>query len=72
MYLCHKCAGVLLSEEQENTEDLLGCSCISGYYRGFEPKLNRKEAIAKQIARQIEWIELYTRQNRTNEEIEYV
>ena len=45
--LCHKCSGVLAGDTKE-TEGLSGCGCISGWVRGFEPSLNREQAIAAQ------------------------
>lgn len=71
MILCHKCKGVLAVGE-ENDKGLLGCSCISGYVRGFEPYLTREQAIAEQIQAQRQWIDLYTRQGRTETEIQRV
>jgi len=47
MILCHKCSGVLAGDTKE-TEGLSGCGCISGWVRGFEPSLNREQAIAAQ------------------------
>lgn len=72
MILCHKCSGVLAYEKTEFTTGLLGCQCISGYVRGFEPKVFRSEAIQRQIKRQYDWIELYTQQGRSTAEIQVI
>ncbi len=72
MILCHKCSGLLAYADNEDTTGLLDCSCISGYVRGFEPMLNRRAAIAAQLAAQKEWQLLYMRQNRSLTEINQV
>lgn len=64
MYLCHKCAGLLTSDDREDTTGLKGCGCISGYYRGIEPHLTRGQAIAAQIKAADQWLALYQRQGR--------
>jgi hypothetical protein len=64
MILCHKCSGILASADNENTTGLLGCGCISGYVRGFEPYVTRQTALAAQINQQQQRILLYQRQSR--------
>lgn len=64
MILCHKDAGLLAARADEDTTGLLGCECISGWVRGFEPDLTRAEAIRKQIAHAEESIRLYMQQGR--------
>lgn len=71
MYICHKCAGVLKYDAKtESTVDLSGCTCISGYYRGFEPLLTREDVIKAQIEQAYERIVLYTRQKRKSDWIQ--
>ena len=65
MFLCHKCSGLLVNRESENVTGLLGCSCISGYYRGFEADLTREQAIDEQVKAAQSRIELYKRQGRS-------
>lgn len=72
MILCHKCGGLLATEDVEDTTGLLDCQCISGYVRGFEPALNRTEAIAAQIKAQEGWLALYERQGRSQAECDKV
>jgi hypothetical protein len=67
MILCHKCSGLLANSESEDVAGLRDCRCISGYVRGFEPVLNRAQAIDVQIDRTIERIELYERQGRNEQ-----
>ena len=64
MILCHKCSGVLAACQDEDESGLLGCCCISGYVRGFEPIVSRSEAIQIQIKQQHHNIALYKRQCR--------
>jgi hypothetical protein len=70
MILCHKCAGLLWRDDSEDITGLLSCECMSGYVRGFEPKLTRTEAIKVQIAQQESWIDLYISQGREPRHIE--
>ena len=65
MILCHKCTGLLAYGESENIAGLRGCSCISGWVRGFEPYLNREQAIDAQINRTQERIAMYAQQGRS-------
>jgi hypothetical protein len=65
MFLCHKCSGLLANRESENVTGLRGCSCISGYYRGFEADLTREQAIGEQVKAAQSRIELYKRQGRS-------
>lgn len=69
MYLCHKCGGLLCHEKSEDVKGLLDCQCMSGYYRGSEPKLSRAEAIDAQIKAQEDWLHLYKRQGRSERDI---
>lgn len=64
MILCHKCSGVLAGDTKE-TEGLSGCGCISGWVRGFEPSLNREQAIAEQTQNPL----LQTRKERARKEV---
>ena len=72
MILCHKCSGVLASDAAEDISGLLGCSCISGYVRGFESELSRKDALVKQIKAQNIWLALYQQQGRAQRELDSV
>lgn len=72
MILCHKDAGLLAARDDENTAGLLGCGCISGWVRGFEPDLTRAQALEVQIKRQQERIDLYIAQGRSDWEIDNV
>ena len=71
MVLCHKCAGVLAGDREE-TKGLMGCGCISGYVRGFEPWLTRPQAIQAQIKQCDSWVELFRGQGRPESMIEQV
>ena len=71
MYLCHKCAGVLAYEDAKDIEGLLDCSCISGYYRGFEKFLTRDQAIEAQIEAAKQLLALYERQGRGAQHLDY-
>ena len=71
MYLCHKCAGLLLNEESEDVAGLRGCGCISGYYRGFEKNLTREQGIEQQVVTIKERIKLYERQGRAGQLLAY-
>lgn len=64
MILCHKCAGILARRKDEDATDMMRCGCISGYVRGFEPNLSRKEAIQKQIEACKQRAALYAGQGR--------
>lgn len=70
MILCHKCAGLLAYNDNENIQGLRSCECISGYVRGFEPFLNREEAIWKQACTQEMRANLYRTQQRQPQQIE--
>jgi hypothetical protein len=70
MFLCHKCSGLLVHDESENVAGLHGCRCMSGYYRGFELKLDRAQAIEAQIKRTEERIKMYERQERDAQYLE--
>ena len=67
MILCHKDSGLLANDPDENIQGILGCGCISGWVRGFEPNLNREQAIRQQIEQCFNWIHLYTQQDRTQD-----
>lgn len=69
MILCHKCGGILAATKNEDCKGLHGCSCISGYVRGYEPELTREQAIESQIKYAEENVLLYMRQNRPLTEI---
>jgi hypothetical protein len=64
MILCHKCSGVLAYADKMEIEGLLDCSCMSGYVRGFEPTVNRAQAIEAQQIHCNFRIELYRTQGR--------
>jgi len=69
MILCHKCAGVLTHAPDENMTALHGCRCISGWVRGFEPTLTRREAIAMQAHQALERALLFDWQGRNQAEV---
>jgi hypothetical protein len=71
MFLCHKCSGLLANRESENVTGLRGCSCVSGYYRGFEADLTREQAIGEQVKAAQSRIELYERQGRAGQLLAY-
>ena len=64
MILCHKCSGVLSHGDNEDVSSLYPCGCISSYVRGFEPIVNRDEAIVAQVKACKERISLYIEQER--------
>lgn len=66
--MCHKCCGILASGN-EDTSGLYGCGCISGYVRGFEPNLNRSQAVGCQYVATEQRIKLYEGQGRLESEI---
>lgn len=70
MFLCHKCSGLLVHHKSDDVSGLLSCSCISGYYRGFEPSLTRAQAIDAQINCTTARLELYRRQGRSAQYID--
>jgi hypothetical protein len=70
MVLCHNCSGLLAYSNQDDTAGLRGCSCISGYVRGFEPDLTREQAIDAQIEEAAARIESYKRQGRSSQHID--
>lgn len=49
MYLCHKCAGVLCADKNEDVSGLTTCRCISGYVREGYRTYTRPEAIHEQL-----------------------
>lgn len=59
MILCHKCSGTFTA-----TESLYGCSCISGYPRGFEKELTFEQASVEQFKRIVQRVILFTFQKR--------
>ena len=70
--LCHKCAGVLACEPGQD-RDLLGCQCLSCWVRrGFEPVLDRAEAIAAQIKANEQRLHSYILQNRSQDGLDRV
>jgi hypothetical protein len=70
MFLCHKCSGLLVHGKSEDISGLRGCSCMSGYFRGFEPDLTREQAIDAQIEGTVKRIELYEQQGRSKQYID--
>lgn len=64
MILCHKCAGLLAHDTADDITGLNGCGCISGYVRGFEPRVDRPTAIATQLAAVRSRAALYASQGR--------
>ena len=68
MILCHKCSGILASRGEDGT-GLYGCGCMSGWVRGFEPDLSRRDAIAAQENATRQRVALFAEQRRTDAEI---
>ncbi len=70
MILCHKCSGLLTARETEDTSGLKQCCCISGWVRGFEPILDRAQAIEQQAKAAEQRRAHYIRQGRSQAEID--
>ena len=62
--LCHKCSGILARRKDDNAEGLSGCGCISGWIRGFEKELTRKEVVEAQLSAAKRTMDLYASQGR--------
>lgn len=69
MILCHKCCGILAKGDNEDTSGLYRCGCMSGYVRGFEPNLNRSQAVGCQYVATEQRIKLYEEQGRPESDI---
>jgi hypothetical protein len=50
--LCHKCAGVLRTDEVQG--NMYGCQCISGYVREWQKPMSRTDAVRQQAAVSVE------------------
>lgn len=67
IYCCHKCGGNL----GDRHPALYGCSCISGWVRDWQEPTPLAEALAYQRDRTREWIELFIRQGREPDRIQF-